>query len=156
MQSLPAKLNTDNDMILSPMNLKAQLSSEEYPVFTSTITAGFPSPAEDYIEMGIDLNEHLVQHKEATFFLRVKGDSMTGLGILNEDLLVVDRSLPVKDGNIVIAAIDGEFTVKQLVRNRDGYCLKAANPEYQDIIIGPEDDLEVFGVVRWAIHKLWP
>ena len=142
--------------ILSPVGPKSESSSGEWPVFASTIAAGFPSPADDYIESRIDLNEYLVQHKEATFFLRVQGNSMTGLGILNNDLLVVDRSLPVGDGNIVIAAIGGEFTVKQLVYSQKGCVLKAANPAHQDIIINSEDDLEVWGVVRWAIHKLWP
>ena len=149
----PSDLKNDRSTLslISP-----ELSPGECPVFTSAIAAGFPSPADDYIESRIDLNEYLVQHKEATFFLRVRGDSMTGLGILNDDLLVVDRSLPVEDGNIVIAAIDGEFTVKQLVHDRKGYTLKSANPAYRDIIVDPEGDLEVWGVVRWAIHKLWP
>jgi len=142
--------------ILFPIGLKSESSSGEWPIFASTIAAGFPSPADDYIESRIDLNEYLVQHKEATFFLRVQGNSMTELGILNNDLLVVDRSLPVEDGNIVIAAIGGEFTVKQLVYSQKGCMLKAANPTHQDIIINSEDDLEVWGVVRWAIHKLWP
>ena len=140
--------------ILSPIGLKPESSPREGPVFVSTISAGFPSPADDHIENRIDLNEYLVQHKEATFFLRVQGDSMTGLGILNNDLLVVDRSLPVEDGKIVIAAVGGEFTVKQLVHSQKGWILKAANPAYQDIIVDSENDLEVWGVVRWAIHKL--
>jgi DNA polymerase V len=148
---MESKLN-----ILSLIGLKPQLPPSERPIFTSTISAGFPSPADGYIENRIDLNEYLVQHKEATFFLRVQGDSMTGLGILNNDLLVVDRSLPVRDGNIVIATVDGEFTVKQLVYSHRGYVLKAANSKYQDIIVDPENDLEIWGVVRWAIHKLWP
>lgn len=79
---------------------------------------------------------------------------MRELGILNNDLLVVDRSLPVNDGSIVIATIDGEFTVKQLFNNQKGCVLKAANPEYKDIVVNSEDDLEVWGIVRWAIHKL--
>ena len=140
--------------ILSSIGLKPGSSPREWPVFVSTISAGFPSPADDYIENRIDLNAYLVQHKEATFFLRVQGDSMTGLGILNNDLLVVDRSLQVEDGKIVIATVGGEFTVKQLVYSQKGCILKAANPEYQDIIVDSENDLEVWGVVRWAIHKL--
>ena len=140
--------------ILSSMGLKPESSPREWSVFASTISAGFPSPADDHIENRIDLNEYLVQHKEATFFLRVQGDSMTGLGILNNDLLVVDRSLPVADGKLVIAAVGGEFTVKQLVRSQKGCILKAANPAYQDMIVDSENDLEVWGVGRWAIHKL--
>ena len=142
--------------IFAPISLVSESPSGKWPVFNSTIAAGFPSPADDYIESRIDLNEYLVQHKEATFFLRVQGDSMTELGILNNDLLIVDRSLPVEGSNIVIAAIDGEFTVKQLTYSQKGCVLKAANPAYQDIIIDSGDDLEIWGVVRWAIHKLWP
>ena len=136
--------------------IRPELSISKWPIFSSTVAAGFPSPADDYIESSIDLNEYLVQHKEATFFLRVKGDSMTGLGILDDDLLVVDRSLPVAEGNIVIAILNGEFTVKQIFHSNDGCILKAANPAYSDIIIDSESDLEVWGIVRWAIHKLWP
>ncbi|QPJ64694.1 MAG: translesion error-prone DNA polymerase V autoproteolytic subunit [Candidatus Nitrohelix vancouverensis] len=136
--------------------VEPELSAGSWPVFASNVSAGFPSPADDYIESRIDLNEHLIQHKEATFFLRVQGDSMTGMGILNDDLLVVDRSLPVETGNIVIAAIDGEFTVKQLLIRQGTRILKAAHPAYRDIVIDPEGDLEIWGVVRWAIHKLWP
>jgi len=146
----------DKTNILFPIEIKPNSPPGEWPVFASTIAAGFPSPADDYIESRIDLNEYLIQHKEATFFLRVRGDSMRELGILNNDLLVVDRSLPVNDGNIVIATIDGEFTVKQLFNSQKGCVLKAANPEYKDIIVNSENDLEVWGVVRWAIHKLWP
>ena len=142
--------------IFSSIGLKPESPSSEWPVFASTISAGFPSPADDYIENSIDLNEYLIQYKEATFFLRVQGDSMTGLGILDNDLLVVDRSLPVKDGNIVIATVDGEFTVKQLVYSQKGCVLKAANPTHQDITIDSKNDFVVWGVVRWAIHKLWP
>ncbi len=126
------------------------------PVFGSAVSAGFPSPADDYIESRIDMNEYLIQHKEATFFLRVQGDSMNQLGILDGDLLVVDRSIPVEVGNIVIAAIDGEFTVKQFALSEGNPILKAANPAYKDISIDPDGDLEIWGVVRWAIHKLWP
>ncbi|MBT6601207.1 MAG: translesion error-prone DNA polymerase V autoproteolytic subunit [Nitrospina sp.] len=140
--------------ILIPIEVTPESPTGEWPVFASTIAAGFPSPADDYIESYIDLNEYLIQHKEATFFLRVRGDSMRELGILNNDLLVVDRSLPVNDGSIVIATIDGEFTVKQLFNNQKGCVLKAANPEYKDIVVNSEDDLEVWGIVRWAIHKL--
>ncbi len=148
--------DSGNSEPLPLIGLKPELSISKQPLFSWAVPAGFPSPADDYVESCIDLNERLVQNKEATFFLRVQGDSMTDLGILDGDLLIIDRSLPVVDGNIVIAAIDGEFTVKQLVHQKNGYVLKAANPAYSDIIIDPEENLEVWGVVRWAIHKLWP
>lgn len=126
-----------------------------WPLFTHAIQAGFPSPADDYTEGRISLDEHLVQHKEATFFLRVEGDSMRDLGILNGDLLVVDKSLDPEHGNVVIAVVDGEFTVKQLQRTSGGWILHAANSSYKDIIIEEGQELTVWGVVRWAIHKVW-
>ena len=111
------------------------LTAEYGPLFGHAIPAGFPSPADDYTEERISLDEHLIQHKEATFFLKVDGDSMRDLGILNGDLLVVDRSLNPEHGNVVIAVVDGEFTVKQLQRVHGGYTLHAANPAYEDIAI---------------------
>lgn len=141
------------------------------------VPAGFPSPADDYIESRISLDEHLVRHREATFFLRVEGDSMRDLGILDGDLLVVDRALAPVDGCVVIAVIDGEFTVKQFSRRSaphaagsgapapgwrgagdtgGGIVLKAANPAYPDIEITSGRELVLWGVVRWAIHRVWP
>ena len=86
------------------------------PLAGEKIAAGFPSPADDYIDIGIDLNEQLIRHPASTFFLRVSGDSMTGAGIHDGDLLVVDRSLDAKPGRIVIAILDGAFTLKRLQR----------------------------------------
>lgn len=120
------------------------------------VPAGFPSPADDYVEARISLDEHLVRHREATFFLRVEGDSMRGLGIFDGDLLVVDRALVPVDGSVVIAVVDGAFTVKQLYRTSGGIVLKAANQAYADITISPDSELVVWGVVRWAIHRVWP
>lgn len=120
------------------------------------VPAGFPSPAADYVESRISLDEHLIRHREATFFLRVTGDSMRGLGIFDGDLLVVDRSLVPADGCVVIAVIDGEFTVKQFYRKSVGsVILKAANPAYSDIEISSDRELALWGVVRWAIHRVW-
>lgn len=133
-----------------------ELPRGSWPLLARHVPAGFPSPADDYFEERIDLNAHLVHHKEATFFLRVEGDSMRDLGIRNGDLLVVDRSLEPTDGAVVIAVIDGEFTVKQLCRSADGDKLKAANPAYPDIPVRPEQDLVIWGVVRWSVHQVWP
>lgn len=132
------------------------LEGAAWPLFARPVPAGFPSPADDYFEERIDLNAYLVHHKEATFFLRVEGNSMRELGILDGDLLVVDRSLEAVDGVVVIAVIDGDFTVKQLHRTSDSVILKSANSAYPDILIRPEQDLVIWGVVRWAIHQLWP
>jgi DNA polymerase V len=114
---------------------------------------GFPSPADDYIESSISLNDYLVSHKEATYYVRVEGDSMQGQGIFNGDILVVDRSLPIVSGAIVIAVIDGEFTVKQLIIKNGQYTLHTANENYPDIIIRAEQAFEIWGVVKFSIHK---
>lgn len=130
--------------------------SGHFDLVARPVPAGFPSPADDYVEERISLDEHLVRHKASTFFLKVDGDSMKGLGIFDGDLLVVDRSLSAGHGSVVIAVIDGEFTVKQLLQTPGGYVLHAAHPAYRDIVIGPEQELTIWGVVRWTIHKVWP
>lgn len=123
------------------------------PVFFSTIQAGFPSPADDYIEEDLDLNEMVVQHPAATFYVRVRGDSMQNAGIFSGDILVVDRSLKAENKNIIVAIYDGEFTVKRLLYRDDGIYLAAENPTYSHIKINPESDFEVWGVVTYVIHK---
>lgn len=124
------------------------------PLLAKPVPAGFPSPASDYIETGLSLDEHLVEHQEATFFVRVSGHSMTDFGIHDGDLLVVDRAQEPRDRNIVIAVIDGEFTVKQLCRLPEGILLRAGNRGHADIFVGPEQNLTVWGVVRWSLHKV--
>ena len=121
--------------------------------FTSRVEAGFPSPADDYLEGTLDLNEHLIRHPAATFFLRVSGDSMTGAGIYPGDILIVDRSLTPADGRIVIAAVDGELTVKRLHRRRGRIRLVPENPRYPTIEITAEQELRVWGVVVHAVHS---
>jgi len=125
------------------------------PVFAASVPAGFPSPADDYLEGALDLNEHLIRRPAATFFLRVLGDSMTGAGIHSGDLLIVDRSLPPADGSIVIAVIDGDMTVKRLSRRRGRVRLLAENPRYRPINVGGEQDLHIWGVVVHAIHSFF-
>ncbi|PLX41270.1 MAG: peptidase S24 [Deltaproteobacteria bacterium] len=125
-----------------------------WPLFAHGVKAGFPSPADDYLEGRISLDEYLIRNKEATFFLRVEGDSMEGEGIFDGDILVVDKSLTPEHGSVVIAVLEGEFTVKQFIRSGGGVLLRAANPKYADIMVGDEQALEVWGVVRWAIHKV--
>lgn len=117
------------------------------------IPAGFPSPADDYVEQRISLDAHLVQHRESTFFMRVAGDSMRGSGIFDGDLLVVDRAVTATHGCVVIAVVDGEFTVKHLLHTSDGQVLRAAHPDYADMRIKPEQDFSIWGVVSWNIHK---
>lgn len=115
--------------------------------------AGFPSPAEQYIEQALDLNELLVKHPAGTFFVRVAGDSMIQTGIFPGDILVVDRAEEAVDGSIVIAAVDGEFTVKFLRYTDNGIQLIAGNPDYKPITFTGESELQVFGVVTSAIHQ---
>jgi DNA polymerase V len=124
------------------------------PLFLSGVSAGFPSPADDYLDRKLDLNEHLVKNPAATFFVRVAGDSMTGAGINDNDILVVDRSLEPCNGNIVIAVVNGELTVKRLTKNKDSCLLAAENPDYPDLEIDEETPLEIWGVATYAIHSL--
>ena len=124
------------------------------PLFLSGVSAGFPSPADDYLDRKLDLNEHLVRNPAATFFVRVAGDSMTGAGINDNDILVVDRSLEPCNGSIVIAVVNGELTVKRLLKNKNSCRLAAENPDYPDLEIDEETPLEIWGVVTYAIHSL--
>lgn len=124
-------------------------------LYGDKVPAGFPSPAADYAERPLDLNEYCIKKPAATFFVRAQGDSMTGAGIHDNDLLVVDRSLTAGHRRIVIAVVDGEFTVKRLDKtDPDRPILRAENPDYQDIHLQDGNELEVFGVVRSVIHDL--
>ena len=123
------------------------------PLLSDLISAGFPSPADDYTEENIDLNEHLISNPFSTFFLRVKGDSMLNAGIKDKDLIIVDKSLRAKPGNIVIAMIDGEFTIKRLsIKNNELY-LKAENHNYPDFRFKNHIDIQIWGVVIYSIHS---
>ena len=124
------------------------------PLFTGKVAAGFPSPADDYVEKNLDLNELLVQKPAATFFVRAQGESMLGAGIHPNDILVVDRSLEAVPGKVVICAINGELTVKRLERVNDQWQLKAENPAYADIVMHDELELVIWGVVTNVIHSL--
>lgn len=120
------------------------------PMFTERVPCGFPSPAQDYIEQRIDLNELLVHRPSATYFVRASGDSMTEAGISDGDMLVVDSSVAPQHGHIVIAAVEGEFTVKRL-QLRPTLQLVPMNPAYKPILIRSEEALEIFGVVNFII-----
>lgn len=117
------------------------------PKFGHKVRAGFPSPADDYIETWLDLNEHLIKHKDATFFVQASGDSMKGAGIFDGSLLVVDRSLEAKNGDIVIAVVDSELTVKRLEKRRGRIRLIAENPDFQPIEFKDGQELTIWGVV---------
>ncbi len=124
------------------------------PLYACGVSAGFPSPADDYLEGTLDLNERLIREPAATFFVRAKGDSMIGAGIHDGDLLVVDRSAEPKDGRVVIAVINGELTVKRLVREKGIARLEPENPAYKPISFGEDDDVRLWGVVTNVIHPL--
>lgn len=124
------------------------------PLVLYRVSAGFPSPAEDYVEGRIDLNRDLIKHPIATFYIRVAGDSMTGAGIDAGDLLIVDRAAETCDGHIVVARIADELCVKKLSLERDGTIwLLSANEQYQPIEIKEHMDFEVWGRIMWSIKS---
>lgn len=127
-----------------------------YPLFAHAVRAGFPSPADDYVAETLDLNAHLIRHREATFFVRARGHSMTGAGIHDNDLLVVDRALTARHGSVVIAVVDGEFTVKRLEKRGGRIRLRAEHPDYAPIEFQDGQELHIWGVVTQVIHSLVP
>jgi DNA polymerase V len=123
------------------------------PLFLERVSAGFPSPAADFVEQALDLNELCIQRPAATFFVRVAGESMIEAGIQPEDVLVVDRSLKARHGDIVIASIHGEMTVKVL-ELRPRVRLVPRHPDYAPIEVSEDSDFEVFGVVTGVVRRL--
>ncbi len=124
------------------------------PLMASKIAAGFPSPAQDYVEGKLDLNEYMISHPASTFFVRVDGYSMVGAGIMPDDILVVDRALEATSKKIVIAILDGELTVKRLVIEDDNYYLVPESADYPSIQIHEGMDFTIWGVVTFVIHKV--
>ncbi len=123
------------------------------PLFTTAVQAGFPSPAESDVEKTLDLNELLISHPAATFFVRVIGDSMQGAGIFSGDILIVDRSIEPAENKIVVAIVNSEFTVKRLKRKKGRILLAAENPGYPSLEMKEGTDFQVLGVVTYVIHK---
>lgn len=130
------------------------LSRLNIPLFLERVSAGFPSPAEDYVEKTLDLNELCIQHPAATFFVRVQGESMVEAGIFPDDVLVVDRSLRATHGDIIIASLESEMTVKQLHLIPPPVRLLPRNPAYHSILIEGDMVMEVFGVVTNVVRSL--
>ena len=129
--------------------------SRSIPLFRHGVRAGLASDADASIEKNVDLNALLIRHDAETFLLRVEGDSMTGAGIFDDDLLVVDRSIVARHGDIVIARLhDTEFTCKRLHQRTDRLALLPENPDYPAIEIGPKEELSICGVVTGVIRKL--
>lgn len=126
----------------------------ERPLFLSQVAAGFPSPADDHVEQRLDLNQYMIQHDAATYFVRVKGDSMIDAGIRDNDVLVVDRAVTARVGSIVVAVVNGELTVKTLGRTKAGHpILSPANARYKAIEIQDGMSFEVWGVVTGSVRK---
>ncbi len=127
--------------------------SLQRPLAGEAVAAGFPSPADDYVDTALDLHQYLIAHPAATFYVRVSGDSMTGAGIFANDILVVDRSRDPVDGAIVIAVVNGELTVKRLRRLRDGVELQAEHPGYRPLRLEGDMDAQIWGVVSGVVRK---
>jgi DNA polymerase V len=127
-------------------------SGTAVPIYSSGVSAGFPSPADDHIEACLDLNQLCISNNAATYFIRASGDSMTGAGIYSGDVLVVDRSINAKSGDIIIAALYGEFTVKRL-HIGNTIELRPENPEHSIIVLAQGEELDLFGVVMYCIHS---
>ena len=124
------------------------------PIYTTQVQAGFPSPTDDTLPETFDLVERLVPNPAATFLVRVQGESMTGAGIYPDDILLVDKSIEAANDNIVLAVVNGEFTVKRLIRNGDKIELAAENPNFAPIAINDESELNIWGVVKQVIHQV--
>ena len=118
------------------------------------ISAGFPSPADDFKELRISIDQEVVRNEEATFYARVSGESMQGAGLDDGDLLVIDRSIEPKNGKIAVCCIDGEFTVKRLKVVDDGVFLIPENPKYQPIKVTEENELIIWGIVTYVVKKV--
>jgi DNA polymerase V len=140
--------------IVTEILVPEKKSEVKLPLFLESVSAGFPSPADDYLEGKLDLNDLLVRNPTATFFVRVTGDSMIDSGIFSGDILVVDRSLEPKSGSIVIAVIDAELTVKRLHKQKNKVFLLPENQNYKPIEITREMSFEVWGVVSTVIHSV--
>lgn len=154
---------TSKNKIISPTLEKGLVVEKIYrfksekkvkvPLFTVGISAGFPSPADDFIEKKLDLNEHLIKHPAATFFVRVSGDSMKNAGINSGDILVVDRAEKPADNKVVVALLNGEFAVKRVKKNKNKLFLLPENNRYKPLEITKEMDFEVWGLVIYVIHQ---
>ena len=129
------------------------IDSELSLPFAEGIKAGFPSPAQDYIEISFDLNKELVKNPSSTFYGRVRGNSMVDAGINDGDILVIDKSISPADGKKAVCYIDGEFTIKTLSVTKNGIFLLPANPEFKPIKVTDENDFIVWGIVTFVIHR---
>ncbi|MFE4837835.1 LexA family protein [Arthrobacter sp. NPDC056691] len=141
-------------VIIGPRVVEAGLSLRLVLASPVAVAAGFPSPAQDYFDGRIDLNEHLIKDITSTYIVRVAGDSMEQAGISDGDELIVNRALEPRDGSVVVAVLDGELTIKRLKITAAGVVLQAANPLYPDIVVPALADLTVWGVATRCLHHV--
>ena len=143
----------ENDMTITQIHPVDGSIKIPLPFYQGPLRAGFPSAADDYLDQQLDLNEHLIHHPASTFFVKVKGDSMINAGIHSGDMLIVDRSLEPKHRNIIVAVINGEFTVKRLLKSNGNCQLEPSNPNYPVFQITGSMDFEIWSVVLHVIHS---
>lgn len=136
---------------VSPVDIEKSII---IPLYDYSVSAGFPSPADDHLEKNLDLNEYLIKNPASTFFVRVEGESMIGSGINSNDILIVDRSLKVSNGKIIIAVLYGELTVKRLRFSQNEIWLDAENEKFDSIQITEEMNFHIWGIATNVIHKL--
>jgi DNA polymerase V len=125
----------------------------DLPLASFRVSAGFPSPADDYLEGRLDLNEYCIRHPAATFYVRVSGDSMRGAGIFDGDLLIVDRAVPCTDGCIVVARLADEFTLKRILTKGNRVFLRPENEDFQPIEVTEDSDCEIWGRVVGSVRR---
>ncbi len=142
--------NKESNVKIISVNNSVELS---IPFIENPISAGFPSPAQDFLETGIDLNKELISHPVSTFFGKVKGDSMKNAGIDDGDLIVIDKSLTPKEGDVAVCFIDGEFTLKFIKIDTNCIWLVPANPNYKSIKVTEENNFVIWGIVTFSIKK---
>ncbi len=143
-------LNTNKDLIFYSIE---DASLGDVPLFGDAVPAGFPSPADDYLDMDLNLHDYLVQNPSATFCVKAIGDSMIDAGIESSDVMVIDRALTPKNNDIILAVVEGEFTVKRIKKSNDELYLMPANENYRPMKITTEMNFQVWGVVTFIIHK---
>ncbi len=148
--------NEKNEPTVASLNqfFNAKISNLKLPLYASAVSCGFTSPAEDHVENQLSLDDYLVPNPDATFFVRASGDSMTGAGIFDGDLLIIDRSLEVKSNQIVLAVLDTEFTIKRFLKTKDQIVLKPENKMFEPIHVKKDQNFMIWGVVVHVIHHL--
>ena len=147
-------MSKNNSLTIISISTLDDQTSYELPLLHAQVSAGFPSPADDYTEQKLDLNKHLIKHPAATFFVRVEGDSMINAGIQSGDLLIVDRAMEVTNNVIVVAYVNGEFTVKRIAKKGNRQYLVPESPHYSPLEITAEMDFTTWGVVTFVIHQV--